>query len=430
MRNRRQRAHESVHSCYGSQGRCTSKAASDRRNIQNENNGAVTKDGSAGDDVGRSEVVVESLDDQLLFAHQHVNYEAKLAVARADDDDEDFLGIRGGRLVEADESEQLIAQANDAVTIDVMNVRARDASDLDDICDGRGVEAAANAEQKRLNAGESERHEQTEFRAERRRAFDFYSAFETFEHGGDDVHTDTAAADFSDLVGSAEAGLENETRGFGVGELAGFRCGNDATLDRTFDKFLAVDAAAIVGNLDDHLISLVIGVELHGAAARFASGFAVSGCFDSVVNGIANEVSERFSESVEDAFVEVGVFAGNVEDDFALAGLSDVTHEAREATKELLDGNHANLHHRTLKLFEDARLQGERIGKAASQRIFGVMLVEFDDRAMKHRFADDEFADQVQDRVDAIGVDTKRPIRGHAHGGGMFGFRGFVADLG
>ena len=60
------------------------------------------------------------------------------------------------------------------------------------------------------------------------------------------------------------------------------------------------------------------------------------------------------------------------------------------------------------KIAEDARLIGESVGKFAAQRIFGVLLLELDDRAVQHGFADDQLADEIHDVVDARGIHSQR----------------------
>ncbi len=73
-----------------------------------------------------------------------------------------------------------------------------------------------------------------------------------------------------------------------------------------------------------------------------------------MIGGIADQVSERFRESVENAFVEIGGLPGDFEADILVARFGDVANDAREAAEKLIDRNHADLHHRFLQLAEDA----------------------------------------------------------------------------
>ncbi len=169
-----------------------------------------------------------------------------------------------------------------------------------------------------------------------------------------------------------------------------------------------VDAAAIVANFDDDLRALVIRVEINRAARGFAGGDAVFGAFDAVIDGVAHDVHQRLGERVENALVEIGVLAGEVESDVFAALLGDVANEARETAEQLLDGHHANLEHAFVQLIENARLKRESVGELGAQRIVLMAFVELGQRAVEHRLADDEFADEIHDGVDARGIDAER----------------------
>src|SRR6185437_9239642 len=205
----------------------------------------------------------------------------------------------------------------------------------------------------------------------------------------------------------AEAGMENETHGLVFRQFLGFCSRNRSGFNRAADDLLRVDAATVIGDFDDHLIALMIGIKMNGAEFRFAKGLAFVGRLDAVVHCVADEVRQRFGESVENAFVEVGGFAGDLDGSVSATRFCDVADNSREAAEKLFDGNHADFDHRALELFEDAGLDGQSVSEAAAQRIFGVALVEFDYGAMKHGLADDEFADEIEDGVDAFGIDTQ-----------------------
>ena len=98
-----------------------------------------------------------------------------------------------------------------------------------------------------------------------------------------------------------------------------------------------------------------------------------------MIGGVANQMSQRFGERVENAFIEICVLARDFECDFLVEVLGDIAHDARKSAEKLLDGHHANFHHRLLQLAQDPRLKCESIGKLSAQRILGVAPLEFSD---------------------------------------------------
>ena len=119
-----------------------------RRNIQNQHDGAVAKNGSAADERRGDEFVLERFDDQFFFAHQAIHGEAKAAAAGANDDDENAVGVilsltRRSEAFEANQRENLLAELEDLVIVHAMNRRRfGDARDFDDGSDRHGIEAS------------------------------------------------------------------------------------------------------------------------------------------------------------------------------------------------------------------------------------------------------------------------------------------------
>ncbi len=174
-----------------------------------------------------------------------------------------------------------------------------------------------------------------------------------------------------------------------IGEASGFFELDDAAVNSVFANIVEIDAAAIVADLDDDLSALMIGVERNGATSGLSSAKALVGGLDAVINGVADEVSERLGERVQDAFVEVGVFSGNFESDVLSAELGDIAHDARKAAEKLFDGNHADFENAFVQLVENTGLECERFGELAANGIAGVMDIEFGERPVEHGLADD-----------------------------------------
>src|SRR5438046_6561184 len=82
-----------------------------------------------------------------------------------------------------------------------------------------------------------------------------------------------------------------------------------------------------------------------------------------MIDGISNEVHQRFGEGIENALIEVGVLPGDFQRNILPTGLGDIANDARKAPEELLDGNHANLQHALVQLVQNARLKSHGVGK-------------------------------------------------------------------
>ena len=80
----------------------------------------------------------------------------------------------------------------------------------------------------------------------------------------------------------------------------------------------------------------------------------------------------------------------------------------REAPEQLLDWNHADFHHRALQTIQHAGLKGHSVGKPGAQRVFGRLPPVFLNSLLHHRFSNDEFADQVQDIIDSLSINTQQ----------------------
>src|SRR6266481_2616206 len=311
----------------------------------------------------------------------------------ADDHDEipfllcvvrDFDRMNAIELVEADECQDLIAQAEDFALVHFVNFLILDAADFDDGRKWNGEEAAPDAEEQRLNAGQREGHPKLDSCALAFTGSDVNRAFEAIENGADDVHADAAAGDFGDFAGGAEPRLEDQVHDVLIGEASGVFEFDEAVANGVFANIVQVDAAAIVADFDDDLRALMMSVEGNCSAGGLAGAEALVSWLNTVVDGVADKVRERLGKRVEDAFVEIGVFAGDFQGDVFAAEFRDVANDPRKSAEELFDGNHADFEDALVKFVEDARLECQCLGELAADWIAGVAAVELGERAVKH----------------------------------------------
>jgi hypothetical protein len=111
--------------------------------------------------------------------------------------------------------------------------------------------APAHAHHQPVDDGQRERQFQQESGAFSRRGADLDAAAQFLDVAAHHVHADAAAGDVGHLRGGAEAGLEDEVVDLIVAEAV--RRGDQALLDGLGDDLVAIQAAAVVGDFDDHL---------------------------------------------------------------------------------------------------------------------------------------------------------------------------------
>ena len=89
------------------------------------------------------------------------------------------------------------------------------------------------------------------------------------------VHADAAAGHAGDLCGGREAGREDEFVDLRFGHLLELGLGREPAARAPCALIrVGVEAAAVVGDLDDDVAALVIGGEPDGALLRLAGGDA------------------------------------------------------------------------------------------------------------------------------------------------------------
>src|SRR5262249_39270213 len=244
--------------------------------------------------------------------------------------------------IQADEGQNLIAQAQNFALVDTVNLLIGYSCDLDNRRKRNRKKAATDAEEKRLNAREGEGRTKLNRSSLACLRKNIDRALEPFQNGPNDVHANTTAGDFSDFGRRAEAGLEDQVLYFGIRHAIDFALFQKAFGDGVLAEVVKVNTAAIVANFEDELSALVIGAKGYCSTYGFLRGQSLVGRLDAVVDRVANNVSERFGQRIKNAFIEIGVLAYEFQRDIFAAVLGNVADNAREAPKELFNRHHAN----------------------------------------------------------------------------------------
>ena len=85
--------------------------------------------------------------------------------------------------------------------------------------------------------------------------------------------------------------------------------GDEALLDGLGADALAVDAGAVVGDLDDHAARAVAGGQVDRALGRLAGGDALVGGLEPVIDGVADHVRQRLGQPLDHRLVDLGRLA-------------------------------------------------------------------------------------------------------------------------
>ena len=123
---------------------------------------------------------------------------------------------------------------------------------------------------------------------------------------------------------------------------------------------------------------------------------AVFGKFDAVVHGIADQVSERILDRLDDGLVEFGLLALHLDLHLLAATEGDVAHRSRKLRPDVPDGLHAGLHDFFLQLGGDEiHALGDRLKAGVFRGIGDLQKLV----ARQHQFADQRH--QLVQQVDA-----------------------------
>ena len=215
----------------------------------------------------------------------------------------------------------------------------------------------------------------------------------------DHVHADAAAGHVGDRIRGAQAGVEDELVDLLRRQN---RAGRDhAALDRLGQHPVAVDAAPVVGDADHHPLAALPGADRDRALARLAGPLTLLRRLDAVVHGVADDVNQRLGQLVDHRAVDLRVFARDIGLDLLAELLGEVAHQPGHAREHPLHRLRPDRHDAFLQLADLAR---HGVGGVAKLEIGGLVVGQ----GLGHRgLGDDNFADHVDQPVDALQIDPQ-----------------------
>ena len=179
---------------------------------------------------------------------------------------------------------------------------------------------------------------------------DLDDAADPLDIGADDVHADAAAGNGGDLAGGRQAGGEDQRHLLLEREAVGAVGRDDAGADRLADQRVAVDAAAVVGHLDQDLVA--------GLARRDAqiAGLVLAGLgpallvLDAMIDRVADDVGQRIADHLDHLAIELDVAAVDLELDRLAQLGGEIAHHPRQCREQAVDPLHAGARDRVADL--------------------------------------------------------------------------------
>src|SRR5690606_25488841 len=151
----------------------------------------------------------------------------------------------------------------------------------------------------------------------------------------DDVHPDAASTEVIDLVASRQARQKHEGQDVFAGQLSSVLRRQFAEGHGAFDQELGIDAAAVVLDLDDHMVALLVGVERDRARSWLAHRQPPLHRLDAVIDRVAYDVHEWVAQLFDDQFVDLRLTAGHHESNVLADVSTDLANDARQSLEHL-----------------------------------------------------------------------------------------------
>ena len=173
--------------------------------------------------------------------------------------------------------------------------------------------------------------------------------------------------------------------------------GDNAFLDGFGKDPFAVDAAPVVRDADQDPARAVFSGKDQGSFGRLACGQAISRVFDAVIDGIADQMGERFAQPFDHGLVELGGLADQFEPDLLAGRSRKLAQDARHPAEHRADRLGADRHGAFLDLAGQPVEQGQLF--AGRNTFAGKPL-------RHHGLGNHQFADRIDQAIKLGQIDT------------------------
>ena len=151
-----------------------------------------------------------------------------------------------------------------------------------------GIQPLLHPKQQRLDDGQGQGKLHPESGAFAGARLHADGSFQPVQYTLHHVHANPPPRDFGDLLGSAEAGAEDEVEDLSIVQPHDFFAGRHSQFQGLGANLLGVHAAAVVGDFDDDLIALVIRMQPDDPLRRFAQFAALVRRLNAMAHRVAD----------------------------------------------------------------------------------------------------------------------------------------------
>ncbi|OIQ82959.1 hypothetical protein GALL_352550 [mine drainage metagenome] len=413
----------------------TDAASGDRLDVEDQCDTTVTEQRRAGVDPERLDPGRDRLDHDLLGVQHPVDQQPEPLLVGLQDRDHaaarvartqggDLVGRHPEHLAEGDQREQLTAQAVDRSTPDVLDRRRRllgvESDELEQVDLRHGEQLAEVLDRERRHDRERQRDPQPPGGAASDLRLDVDRPADGLDLRAHDVHADAAARHLRHGLRGREPRQEQQVEDLRRGHLRDLVRGPQPALDRLRRDVTGVDPTTVVGDLDEHLATGVVRTQRQGSLGRLVRGQTLLGGLDAVIDRVAHQVRQRVLDRLEEAAVELGVTADELEVHLPTALRGKVADDPGHLVPHVVDRLHASLHDPLLQLGGD---QAQTLRGAQEVDVRGVLREPADLVTRQH-----ELADLTHQPLEQLDVDPDRRLDGAA--GHALILRGGVATPG
>jgi hypothetical protein len=150
----------------------------------------------------------------------------------------------------------------------------------------------------------------------------------------------TPAGDCGDFLCGRQAGLEHQRKPLALSQQRRLGLADHAACDCLLGQARAVDAAAVVGDVDQDLVARLARRDAEQPDLALARLQPLGRLLDAMVDGVADDVGQRIADHLDHLAVELDVAAVDVDQHLLAEFGRQVTDHSRQADEQILDALH------------------------------------------------------------------------------------------